>query len=82
MIFFGFFGYVSRKYGFEGAPFLMGLILGPMMEKALRQSLLFSHGSFYIFLSEPVSAILLIIAFFILASSVLSWFKKRRISFQ
>lgn len=78
MIFFGFFGYVTRKRGFEGAPFLMGLILEPMMENTLRQSLRFSRGSFSIFLSEPLSATLLITTFLILASSILPWFKKKK----
>ncbi|MFB3885439.1 MAG: tripartite tricarboxylate transporter permease [Thermodesulfobacteriota bacterium] len=78
MIFFSFFGYVTRKHGFEGAPFLMGLILGPMMEKALRQSLLYSRGSFSIFLEGPICPIFLLMAFLILGSSILAWLKKRK----
>ena len=32
MLIFGFFGYLMRKFGFEGAPFLLALVLGPMLE--------------------------------------------------
>ena len=43
-------GLVLRRLGFDGAPFLLVLVLGPMMESSLRQALLISRGSFAIFL--------------------------------
>jgi putative tricarboxylic transport membrane protein len=59
MIIFGFFGYLNRKIGFEGAPFILAMVLGPIMERCLRQSLLISHGSLDIFFTHPISAILM-----------------------
>ena len=53
---FGIIGYFSRKFGYEGAPFILGLILGPLMEVALRRSLIMSDGSFLIFVQRPISA--------------------------
>ena len=62
MLIFGVFGYLNRKVGLEGAPFLLAMVLGPMMERCLRQSLLISHGSLLIFISRPISAVLLAVA--------------------
>jgi len=66
MILFGIFGYVSRKFDYEPAPFILAVVLGPMMEKALRQSLIMSKGEFSIFLSRPISGVILSAAIFLL----------------
>jgi putative tricarboxylic transport membrane protein len=52
-------GYVLRKLAFEPAPIVLGLVLAPMLEMALRQSLAMSDGSYVIFLRRPISATLL-----------------------
>ena len=49
----GVFGYVLRKLDFETAPIVLGLILAPMMELSLRQSLAMSAGSYAIFVTRP-----------------------------
>ena len=51
MVIAGIFGYLIRKFAFEGVPLVLGFILGPIFELSLRQSLLMSHGSFQIFLN-------------------------------
>jgi putative tricarboxylic transport membrane protein len=61
MLAFGVFGYLIRKIGFDGAPFILALVLGSLMEKSLRQSLLISHGNPGIFFSRPISAVLMTI---------------------
>jgi putative tricarboxylic transport membrane protein len=66
MILFGIFGYVSRKFDYEPAPFILAVVLGPMMEKALRQSLIMSKGEFSIFLNRPISGSILVLAIFLL----------------
>ena len=63
MIIFGVFGYLTQKFGFEGAPFLLAIVLGPMMEANYRRS--FVYGDPLIFFKRPISA------FFIFASLVL-----------
>jgi putative tricarboxylic transport membrane protein len=60
-------GYAFRKLDFPVAPFALTLILGPMMEKALRQSLDMSDGTLQIFFDRPLSATLISIAFIIIA---------------
>jgi putative tricarboxylic transport membrane protein len=56
---FGMLGYVLRKLAFEPGPLLLAFILGPMVEKALRQSLLLSGGEFDIFVRRPIAGVLI-----------------------
>jgi putative tricarboxylic transport membrane protein len=53
---FGILGYLLRKFDYEAAPLILALVIGPMMEEALRQSLILSAGSFTIFVERPISA--------------------------
>ena len=78
MIIFGILGYVFRKLNFEPAPLIMTFILGPMWESAFRQSLLMAKGSFMIFMTRPISAVALIIAFVILFYPLVSFFWKKK----
>jgi TctA family transporter len=57
---FGLVGYVFIKLGCEGAPLLLGFVLGPMMEENFRRSLLLSRGDFTVFFTRPLSLALLI----------------------
>jgi putative tricarboxylic transport membrane protein len=59
MIFFGVVGYFMRKADLPAAPLILALILGPMLERTLQQSLLTSGGDPMIFLQHPISATLL-----------------------
>jgi TctA family transporter len=47
---------------YELAPFILALVLGPMFEQALRQSLIISRGDPSIFFTRPISAGLLVLA--------------------
>ncbi|MDP3046285.1 MAG: tripartite tricarboxylate transporter permease, partial [Chloroflexota bacterium] len=62
MFAFGIIGYLMRKLDFPPAPVVLGLVLGPLVERSLRQSLTISHGSMAIFFTRPISAILITIA--------------------
>jgi putative tricarboxylic transport membrane protein len=59
---FGVLGWMMKRYDWPAAPMVLGLVLGPLLENALRQSLTLSHGSSLIFLSRPISAVLLVSA--------------------
>jgi putative tricarboxylic transport membrane protein len=52
-------GYVLRKLDFETAPIVLGLVLAPMLEVSLRQSLSMSNGRYAILVERPISATLL-----------------------
>lgn len=64
-------GYVMRRTGFPVAPLIIGLLLGPGFESALRQSLVFSNGSLAIFWSRPGSLILLVLLALVIV--VMAW---------
>jgi putative tricarboxylic transport membrane protein len=68
MVVFGILGYLMKKFKYEPAPFLLAFILGPMIEISLRQSLIVSRGSFMIFFSRPISAVLLGLAILLLVT--------------
>jgi len=72
---FGIFGYFLKKFGYEAAPFVLAFVLGPLLETALRRSLILSDGSFMIFLSRPISAIFLFIEVVIIVLPLIT--KKR-----
>lgn len=62
MTIFGIIGYLFKKVDIPQAPVALTLILGPLMERGLRQSLEISRGDFTIFFTRPISATLLAIA--------------------
>ena len=66
MLIFGIVGYLMRKFHYDGAPMVLALVLGPMLEEALRQSLILSQGNFSIFVSRPLSLCFLILAVLLL----------------
>jgi len=80
MVFFGIVGYMMRKFRYEGAPLVLAYVLGPMMEKNLRQSLIISDGSFLIFLTRPLSASALLICLVLLFGSHIPFFRRRKIA--
>jgi putative tricarboxylic transport membrane protein len=56
---FGVLGYLMAKLGYPTAPLVLALILTPMLESALRQSLAMAHGSPLVFLTRPVALLLI-----------------------
>jgi putative tricarboxylic transport membrane protein len=55
---FGVLGSVLRQIGFDLAPMILGLVIGPIFEKALRETLFLSGGELSIFVTRPISAVL------------------------
>jgi putative tricarboxylic transport membrane protein len=78
MTVFGIIGYLMKKYAYEAAPMVMAMILSPLMENNLRQSLALSYGSFSIFFTRPISAILMITAIVPLILPNLPWIRKKK----
>jgi putative tricarboxylic transport membrane protein len=76
MIFFGVVGYAMKKLKFEPAPLILAMLLTPMLENALRQSLIISRGDPFIFLSRPISLAFLLAAAAILSVPVFSYRRK------
>ena len=66
-------GYILRKLAFETAPIVLGAILAPMIELALRQSLAMSDGQYSIFISRPISGTLLAFGAALVLLNLVSW---------
>ncbi|MFP3988379.1 tripartite tricarboxylate transporter permease [Streptomyces sp. E11-3] len=62
LIGFGVLGFLMRANDFPAAPLILGVILGGLMEKSMRQALLISSGDISTFVTKPISATLLGIA--------------------
>jgi putative tricarboxylic transport membrane protein len=77
MIGFGVGGYVLTKLRYELAPFILALVLGPLFEQSLRQSLIMSSQSVLIFLTRPISLGLLVLSLVLLVLFVRSEWTKR-----
>ena len=54
-------GLAMRRYGFPTAPVIVGMILGPMAEKQLRNALSISQGDWSVFATRPICLVLLVV---------------------
>ena len=61
MIVAGLAGFVFQKIKFPITPLVLAIVIGPMLEDSLRQSLLLSQGSFGIFFDKPIALTLFIL---------------------
>jgi putative tricarboxylic transport membrane protein len=78
LLFIGLIGYLMRVYDFPVAPVLVGMILGPLSEQQLRRALAISQGDPTVFLTRPISAVLIAIALVILVGPPLYGLLARR----
>jgi putative tricarboxylic transport membrane protein len=78
MLVFGVLGYFLRKLKYEPAPLVLAFVLGPLLEKSLREALIISDGSMRVFLTRPLSAASLFVALVLLLSAILPSLQKRR----
>jgi putative tricarboxylic transport membrane protein len=59
---FGLLGYILKKLDFPITPIILALVLGGILEENFRRALIVSNGDYSIFVSQPISAILLVMA--------------------
>ncbi|MDF2734094.1 MAG: tripartite tricarboxylate transporter permease [Chloroflexota bacterium] len=76
--FFALLGYILVKLGCEPAPLLLGFVLGPLLEQHLRRALIISQGDPSVFVTRPISLVLLIAAVGALLIAVLPSIRKQR----
>ncbi|MCJ7493686.1 MAG: tripartite tricarboxylate transporter permease [Deltaproteobacteria bacterium] len=74
----GVIGYLLRKFDFETAPIILGVVLAPIIEFSFRQALAMSNGDYMIFIQRPISAVFLVVALamILLGLKPLIWKKK------
>ncbi len=88
MLGFGIFGYILKMYGFQVAPIILGIILGPLMDVSYRRAVISCENSFSGFLldlvSHPLTAVLTFVTLFMLINQTPLWpvfmncFKKKK----
>jgi len=78
MLIMGIVGYALRKFGFDPAPLVLGLVIAPTFEQSLRQSLIMSNGNYLIFFNRPISAALLAVCGILLLLSAIALINARR----
>jgi TctA family transporter len=78
MAIFAVLGYAWVKLECEPAPLILGFILGPMMEENLRRAMLLSRGDPSVFVTKPISAVLLGIALLLIIIVLSPSIKKKR----
>jgi len=76
--FFGILGYFLIKVGCEPAPLLLGFVLGPLLEEHLRRAMIISRGDPSIFVTRPISLVLLVAAVIALLITALPGIRKKR----
>jgi putative tricarboxylic transport membrane protein len=77
MLIMGVIGYALKKFQFDPAPLVLGLVIAPIFEMSLRQSLIMSNGDWTIFVSRPIAGALMAAAALMLAMSALSAIRTR-----
>jgi len=78
MLIMGVVGYGLKKFAFDPAPLVLGLVIAPIFEMSLRQALIMSDGAWMIFLQRPVAAVLLAISAGLLVLSAATYMARRR----
>jgi putative tricarboxylic transport membrane protein len=78
MLIMGVVGYGLRKFDFDPAPLVLGLVIAPTFEQSLRQSLIMSNGNYLIFFGRPIAAALLAISLILLLLAAYSFLARRR----
>ena len=66
------------KVGAEPAPFVLGFILGPLMEENFRRAMMLSRGNPLVFVERPISALLLLLSLLLLVLLVLPAVRAKR----
>lgn len=78
MLLFGVVGYLLRKLDYPVAPAVLAIVLGPLAERSLRQSLLMSQGEAMIFVQRPLSALFIGIAVLLFFYPIIAnWWRRR-----
>jgi putative tricarboxylic transport membrane protein len=78
MLLFGVVGYLMRKLNYPVAPAVLAIVLGPLAERSLRQSLISAQGDAMTFIERPISLISILLAVALVLYPVVSRALSRR----
>ena len=77
MFLFGIVGYLMRKLNYPVAPAVLAIVLGPLAERSLRQSLLASQGDMFTFVQRPISGICILLAVALVSYPLVKKYRNR-----
>jgi putative tricarboxylic transport membrane protein len=77
MFIFGIAGYLMRKLDYPMAPAVLAIVLGPLAERSMRQSLIGSHGDVMIFFERPISGTIMVLGIVLLFLPLMKIIQKR-----
>jgi len=77
MLLFGLGGYFLRKLDYPMAPAVLAIVLGPLAEASVRQSLMISHGSFGIFFERPTAGAITTVAIILICLPLFAVIRRR-----
>ncbi len=60
VLIFGIIGYLMRKNDYPSGPFILAVVLAPLVENSFRQAILLGQGDAMIFLTRPISLAILV----------------------
>ena len=78
MFLFGIVGYLLRKLNYPVAPAVLAIVLGPLAERSLRQSLLASQGDVTTFFTRPISGTCMLIALLLVSYPLVKKMRKSK----
>lgn len=59
LLIFGIVGYFMRRFDYPASPLVLALVLGPLVEQSLYQTMALSHGDFTVIFTRPISGVLM-----------------------
>lgn len=78
IVVFGIAAFVMRKFDYPLAPAVLAIVLGPIAEPTLRQSLLLSSGDPMIFFTRPIAGPITVIAIILILLPALKYLRRKR----
>lgn len=78
LVIFGFGAFFLRKFDYPVAPAVLAIVLGPIAEPTLRQSLLLSSGDPSIFFTRPIAAPIMVVAILLILMPAFKYLRPRR----
>jgi len=78
MLIFGVVGYLMRKLDYPLAPAVLAIVLGPLAEASMRQSLIMQQGSFEIFFTRPIACTIMVVAIGLLLWPLVGVIRRKR----
>ena len=70
LLFIGVIGYVFRKLDFQLAPLVVGVVLGPLIEKHMREALFMNRGDLLVYISSPIAVVIWILVILVMVPQI------------